>query len=125
MQKIYWKKKFTDRRVKYGDANTFFHAMATEIYRQNIISQIQDSDGRMVSDHMEKVDLFGRNFAIDLVSQKIHICFLTCRFWLSLLQERKLIPLSKSSQMTNPQDWMDLMVSFSSTNHKRRCLQAL
>jgi hypothetical protein len=41
--------------VQLGDENTkFFHAMATERYRRNNISQILNSDGSMVNDHQEK-----------------------------------------------------------------------
>jgi len=35
-----------------------FHARATVRYRRNVISQISDSTGRLVSDHGEKSGLF-------------------------------------------------------------------
>jgi len=58
-QNIYWRQRFTQRLVQFGDENTkFFHAMATERYRRNVISQISDSTGRLVSDHVEKSGLF-------------------------------------------------------------------
>jgi hypothetical protein len=45
--------------MQYGDENTKnFHDMATERYRKNVIRQILDSNGRMVSDHNEKSVLF-------------------------------------------------------------------
>ena len=50
--------------------------MATEIYRQNIISQIQDSDGRMVSDHMEKSSPFWQEFCNRIgVLEDTHMLF--------------------------------------------------
>jgi hypothetical protein len=46
-----------------GDENTnFFHSTATERYRKNVISQILDPSGRMVSDHGEKSALFFQEF---------------------------------------------------------------
>jgi hypothetical protein len=55
MQQTYWKQRFTQHFVQLGDENTkFFHAMATERYRRNNISQILNSDGSMVTDHQEK-----------------------------------------------------------------------
>lgn len=49
--------------IQYGDENTkFFHAMATERYRKNVISQIMDANGRMVFDHNEKSALFFQEF---------------------------------------------------------------
>jgi hypothetical protein len=45
----------------FGDENTKkIHVMATERYRKNVISQIQDDYGRMVTDHDEKVLFFPR-----------------------------------------------------------------
>jgi hypothetical protein len=49
--------------VQFGDENTtFFHAMASERYRKNVISQIIDNSGRMISDHTEKSTLFYQEF---------------------------------------------------------------
>jgi hypothetical protein len=63
MQKTYWRQRFTQRLVQYGDENTkFFHAMATERYRKNVICQIVDSNGRMITDHQEKSVLFYQEF---------------------------------------------------------------
>jgi retron-type reverse transcriptase len=51
------------RLVQFGDENTkFFHAMASERYRKNVISQIVDSSGRMIADHIEKSALFYQEF---------------------------------------------------------------
>lgn len=63
MQNEYWKQRYTQRVIQQGDENTkFFHAMATERYRKNIISQILDDTGRMVTDHSEKSALFYQEF---------------------------------------------------------------
>jgi hypothetical protein len=45
--------------VLFGDENTkFFHAMASQRYRKNVINKIVDSSGRMIADHTEKSALF-------------------------------------------------------------------
>lgn len=63
MQNAYWKQRFTQRVMQFGDENTkFFHAMATERYRRNVICQIVDANGRMVADHNEKSALFYQEF---------------------------------------------------------------
>jgi hypothetical protein len=52
-------KKSTQRLVLFGDENTkFFHAMASQRYRKNVINKIVDSSGRMIADHTEKSALF-------------------------------------------------------------------
>jgi hypothetical protein len=49
--------------TQFGDENTkFFHSMATERFRKNVISQIMDDTGRMVSSHEEKSALFWNEF---------------------------------------------------------------
>jgi hypothetical protein len=59
MQQAYWRQRYTQRIVQYGDENTkFCHAMATERYRRNAIYQIMDDTGRMISEHNEKSALF-------------------------------------------------------------------
>lgn len=46
MQNAYWKQRYTQRVMQFGDENIkFFHAMATERYRRNTISQIVDESG--------------------------------------------------------------------------------
>jgi hypothetical protein len=59
MQNQYWRQRFTQRMTQFGDENTkFFHSMATERFRKNVISQIMDDTGRMVSSHEDKSALF-------------------------------------------------------------------
>jgi hypothetical protein len=49
--------------MQFGDENTkFFHSMATERYRTNVISQIVDGSGRMVQDHGEMSSIFWQEF---------------------------------------------------------------
>jgi len=55
---IYWRKRFTNNKVKFGDECTkFFHAMATVSYRRNTITQLKDEHGNLVSDHESKAAL--------------------------------------------------------------------
>lgn len=63
MKTAYWRQRYTQRVMQFGDENTkLFHAMATERYRSNVISQIMDSTGRTVSNHGEKSALFYQKF---------------------------------------------------------------
>lgn len=58
-QQIYWRQRYTEKLVKWGDENTkFFHVRATERYRLNIITQISTQDGRVATDHAKKAALF-------------------------------------------------------------------
>ena len=55
---LYWRKRYTVNRVKFGDECTnFFHAMATISYRRNTISQLQNENGVTISDHDGKASL--------------------------------------------------------------------
>jgi hypothetical protein len=59
MQNQYWKQRFTQGIMQFGDENTkVFHSMVTERYRRNVISQIVDGSGRMVQDHGELSSIF-------------------------------------------------------------------
>jgi hypothetical protein len=52
---VYWKKRFTLNRIKYGhECTKFFHAMETVNYRRNAITQFKDDNGNMVEDHEGK-----------------------------------------------------------------------
>lgn len=57
-QKEYWTKRYTIRWTKFGDESTkFFHAAATERFRQNTITSIDTEDGRQITDHLGKASL--------------------------------------------------------------------
>jgi hypothetical protein len=63
MQNHYWKQRFTQRLMQFGDENTkFFHSMATERYRRNAISQLVDGSGRVVQDHGESSSILWQEF---------------------------------------------------------------
>jgi hypothetical protein len=43
---LYWRKRYTVNRIKFGDECTkFFHAMATISYRRNSIPQLKNEEG--------------------------------------------------------------------------------
>ena len=44
------------------DHKVFFHAAATERYRQNTITSLETQDGRIIHDHFEKAALLLENF---------------------------------------------------------------
>jgi hypothetical protein len=51
----YWKKRCTERWIKYGDENTkFFHRIATERHRKNSIASLTNADGTILTEHNEK-----------------------------------------------------------------------
>jgi hypothetical protein len=53
----YWKKRCTERWIKYGDENSkFFHRIATERHRKNAIATITREDGVILSEHEEKAN---------------------------------------------------------------------
>jgi len=59
----YWRKRYTIRWTKFGVENTkFFHAAATERYRQNTITSLETQDGRILYDHFQKAALLLENF---------------------------------------------------------------
>jgi hypothetical protein len=59
----YWKKRYTVKRIKFGDECTkFFHAMATNSFRKNTISQLVDDNGLLFSDHESKATLLWTSY---------------------------------------------------------------
>lgn len=60
---IYWKKRFTENRIKLGDECTkFFHAMATISYRKNSIIQLKNEQGDWVQTHEGKAAIIWNAF---------------------------------------------------------------
>ncbi len=60
---IFWKKRCTIRWVKFGDENSkFFHASATQRYRQNKIFHLTLDDGSIITSHDEKAQAFLKCF---------------------------------------------------------------
>ena len=51
------------RSLKLDDENTeFFHAMATQSYRKNFITSINDEDGNPVQNHDHKAAIIWKSF---------------------------------------------------------------
>jgi hypothetical protein len=62
-QKAYWKQRGTIKWVTLGDATTkFFHAHATVKYTKNLITQLQDEQGNILTDHPAKANLIWLSF---------------------------------------------------------------
>jgi len=62
-KKEYWRKRFTNNKVKFGDECTkFFHAMATISYRRNAISKVKNENGIWVQDHEGKAGILWNTF---------------------------------------------------------------
>jgi len=60
---VYWRKRYTVNRVKFGDECTkFFHAMATISHRRNSIPQLLNEQGLWVHDHEGKAGLLWNSF---------------------------------------------------------------
>ena len=63
VERIYWKTRFKMRCVKLDDENTdYFHAMATQSYRKNYITFINDEDGNPVQNHDHKATIIWKSF---------------------------------------------------------------
>jgi len=51
-RKVYWQKRYTVNKVRFGDECTkFFHAMATINFRRNAISCLRDDHSNLITDH--------------------------------------------------------------------------
>jgi hypothetical protein len=51
-KKIFWRQRYTVRWTKFGDENTsFFHAAATQRFRFNTITELEDQNGTLITDH--------------------------------------------------------------------------
>jgi hypothetical protein len=62
-KKIFWKQRYTVRWTKFGDESTsFFHAAATERFRINNISSLENNLGELVSGHHEKANMIWEEF---------------------------------------------------------------
>jgi retron-type reverse transcriptase len=62
-QNLYWRKRFTANKIKFGDECTkFFHAMATVSYRRNLIASLKDETGMVINDHQGKAALIWKEF---------------------------------------------------------------
>ena len=54
----YWKNRYTENRIKFGDECTkFFHDMATITFRKNTIMQLQNDQGVWIQDHESKAGI--------------------------------------------------------------------
>jgi hypothetical protein len=110
--------------TQFGDENTkFFHSMATERFRKNVISQIMDDTGRMVSSHEEKVLYSGMSSEEDWFFLFTLICSLTfmplsngmitLKFCVALSLQKKLIMSFLISLVINLLALMALTILFS------------
>lgn len=62
-QRAYWKQRGSIKWATLGDAITrFFHANATMKHRRNLITQLVDSNGNILTQHQEKADLIWHSF---------------------------------------------------------------
>lgn len=59
----FWRQRYTVRWVQFGDEPTkFFHAAATERYRLNTITSLQDDQGRELVQHDKKAALLWETY---------------------------------------------------------------
>jgi hypothetical protein len=60
---LYWKSRYTENRIKFGDECTkFFHAMATISFRKNTITQLRNEQGIWIHDHEGKAGIIWNAF---------------------------------------------------------------
>ena len=63
VKRIYWKSRFKMRSIQLDDENTeFFHAMATQSYRKNFITSLQDEDGTPFQNHDHKAAIIWKSY---------------------------------------------------------------
>jgi hypothetical protein len=76
-QRIYWKQRGQIKWVTCVDARTkFFHANATIIHRQNLITAIEDSEGNLKYGHDDKAKLLWEAYKYRLgTSEFSHMYF--------------------------------------------------
>ena len=77
LQYLYWKKRCTIRYIKVGEENTkLFHALATERFRRNSITSLQQCDGTVISEHSQMEGMIWNAFKGRMgVSRGIHMGF--------------------------------------------------
>jgi hypothetical protein len=81
----YWRKRCTIHWIKQGEENTkFFHAMATERFRRNIIAMLKDSQGNENADHDQMAAMLWHDYK----SRMGHSEGINMQFDLSTLIER-------------------------------------
>jgi hypothetical protein len=62
-KRIYWKSRAKIKWAKLGDENTkFFHTVATQQYRRNIITSLKASDGTDIYNHDNKASIIWSSF---------------------------------------------------------------
>jgi hypothetical protein len=62
-KRIYWKSRAKIKCAKLGDENTkFFHTVATQQYRRNIITSLKASDGTDIFNHDNKASIIWSSF---------------------------------------------------------------
>jgi hypothetical protein len=62
-KRIYWKSRAKINWAKLGDESTkFFHTVATQQYRRNIITSLKASDGTDIYNHGNKASIIWSSF---------------------------------------------------------------
>ena len=62
-KRIYWKNSAKIRWATLGDENTkFFHTVAEQSYRRNLITSIKTSDGTDIFNHDNKAAIIWNSF---------------------------------------------------------------
>jgi hypothetical protein len=62
-RRIYWRSRAKIKWTKLGEENTkFFHTVATQQYRRNIITSLKASDGTDIYNHDNKASIMWSSF---------------------------------------------------------------